>query len=414
MPVCRGVRRGDFVSKTILMGVCGGIAAYKSVDAVSRLRKLGFEVRVAMSSAAQQFVTPLTFAAVSGAPVLTEMFPSAANHQGEQLFPHLYPATRADAYVLAPATADMIARIVHGLGDDVVCAGALALSAGCKRYFCPAMNVNMWRQPVVQENVAALEKRGWVRIGPSSGELACGTVGEGRMSEPAEIVARVVGDLREGLDLSGRTVLVISGPTHEHLDPVRFVGNASSGRMGRALADEAADAGARVLFVTGPVPEANLPAGPSVELHRVVSADEMLKAASAVHAQADIVVYAAAVADYKPETAGAGKLPKTAEGLTLKLVPTPDVAATLNKKRRPGQVCIGFALQTEEGPAKARAKLEAKHLDGIVLNGPESMGGPTGRYTYIDAAGSETWGDLDKHECARRILKKAAVRLAGK
>lgn len=180
-------------SQTILMGICGGVAAYKAVDVASRLRRSGHDVHVSMSPAAQQFVTPLTFAAVSGNQVLTEQFPPQSSHSGDALFPHLYPSTHAGIFILAPATADMIAKIAHGLGDDVVSTGALSLTAGCRRFFCPSMNVEMWRQFVVQENVKILEARGWKRIGPTSGVLACGTVGEGRMSEPEEIVATVLG-----------------------------------------------------------------------------------------------------------------------------------------------------------------------------------------------------------------------------
>lgn len=396
---------------TVLLGICGGVAAYKAVEVASGLRKAGWSVHVAMSAAAQKFVGPVTFAAVTAHPVLTEQFPDPSTHAGDALFPHLYPATRADLFVLLPATADMMAKIAHGLGDDPVSAAALSLPASCRRVFCPAMNVEMWRQPVIQENVKTLEARGWERLGPASGELACGMTGEGRMTEPAAILEAISRGAIDRADLRGRTVLVISGPTHEHFDPVRFIGNPSSGKMGRALADEARAAGARVIFVTGPVADENLPR--DVELHRATSADDLLAAARAVYEKADVVIYAAAVADYKPATFSTKKLPKKTGPLTLELVATPDVSATLNERKRPGQVCIGFALQTDDGEAKALAKLKKKRLDGIVLNALDAMGGESGAYRFI-ATGDKAfadWGKLDKRSCARRILQAAASKL---
>lgn len=396
-----------------LVGVCGGIAAYKVVDIVSRLRKAGHEVHVVMSDAAREFVTPLTFAAVSGHPAITSLFPREPQASGEAAYPHLYPATRADLFVLAPATADMMARIVHGLGNDLVSTCVLSLPAVCRRVFCPAMNVEMWNQPVVQQNVGLLESRGWTRVGPDTGALACGMEGAGRMSEPAEIVARLLDIEAAGRRLAGRRVLVVSGPTREHLDPVRFIGNPSSGRMGRALAEEALAAGAEVDFVTGPVAGDQVPRGARLRVYHVVSADDMLKAARRVYAAADIVIYAAAVADYKPAVRHEHKLPKQEGERTLQLVATPDVAATLNARRKPGQVTIGFALQTDDGVAKAQEKLRRKHLDGIVLNALDALGGEAGTYTYIAAGGTPAvWGPLDKRVCAQRILAEAAARLA--
>jgi len=400
-------------NQTVMLGICGGIAAYKAVEVASRLRKSGHEVRVAMSAAAQKFVTPLTFCAVSGNPVLTEQFPDPSTHSGDALFPHLYPSTRADVFVLLPATADMIAKIAHGLGDDVVSTGALSLPAACARFFCPSMNVEMWHNPVVQENVKTLESRGWRRIGPAAGELACGMTGEGRMSEPDEILEAILSG-RTTPALGGKKVLIISGPTHEHVDPVRFIGNPSSGKMGRALAEEAASAGASVTFVTGPVAENNLPAVAGVEIHHVVSADDMLRTAQKFYPGADIVIYAAAVADYKPAEFHAEKLPKKEGPLTLELVATPDVSATLNRRKRSGQVSIGFALQTNDGEEKAREKLGKKNLDGIVLNSLDALGGENGTYSFLSAksrGGFARWGKISKRECARKILAEAAGRV---
>jgi phosphopantothenoylcysteine decarboxylase/phosphopantothenate--cysteine ligase len=398
---------------TVLVGVCGGIAAYKVVDVVSRLRKAGLEVRVAMSHAAQQFVTPLTFSAISGHAVLAALFPADSGTSREEAYPHLYPATRADVFLVAPATADMIAKLVQGLGDDTVSTSALSLPSHCLRVFCPAMNVEMWNQPVVQNNVAQLEQAGWLRVGPEAGELACGMEGQGRMSEPAAIEEFVLAALSKRTAFAGRRLLIISGPTREHLDPVRFIGNPSTGKMGKALAEEALAQGAEVDFVTGPVAENHLPRGPRLHTHPVVSADDMMKKAQSLYDGAHAVVYAAAVADYRPVEFHDKKLPKRDGELTLRLEATPDVAATLNAAKRPGQVTIGFALQTHDGVQKARAKLQKKHLDGIVLNSLDALGGETGTYTYLRAdnghAGDEAaWGLLTKRECARRILGEVA------
>lgn len=402
-------------SRIALLGVCGGVAAYKAVDVASRLRKAGWEVHVALSEAAGAFVTPLTFAAVTGHRVLDRLFVNANEASGDALYPHLYPSTRAALFLLLPATADMIARIAHGHGSDIVSTCALSLPATCRRVFCPAMNVEMWRQPVVGENVRKLEALGWTRIGPVAGPLACGMAGEGRMSEPADIVAGLDAPTIARANLAGRRVLIVSGPTREHLDPVRFIGNPSSGRMGQALAEEAMAAGATVDFVTGPVAPANLPRG--AEITPVTSAEDMLAAAAAGYARADIAIYAAAVADYRPVVRHERKLPKKGGRITVDLEATPDVAATLNAGKRKGQVAIGFALQTHDGAKNARAKLERKHLDGIVLNGLDALGGDSGTYTWIGARAGrapevEPWGKLDKSACARRILAEAAARLS--
>lgn len=392
------------------------MAAYKAVDVVSRLRKSGAEVHVVMSDAAREFVTPLTFGAVSGQPVLTTMFPRDSQAEGDARYPHLYPATRADLFVVLPATADILAKLAHGEGSDLISTCALSLPATCRRVICPSMNVEMWHQAVVQENVRTLENRGWLRIGPDAGLLACGMEGAGRMSEPAEIADVLAGLRAQARRLEGRRVLIISGPTREHMDPVRFIGNPSTGKMGRALAEEALAAGAEVDFVSGPVAEDQIPRGARLHLHRAVSAADLLSAAQAVYAAADVVIYAAAVADYRPAVYHEQKLPKQAGELVVRLEATPDVAATLNATKRAGQVTIGFALQTHDGLAKAEDKLRRKHLDGIVLNGLEALGGEAGSYTYIgmDDAGNvttTTWGPLNKRVCAQRILDAAAARL---
>lgn len=394
--------------KNILVAVCGGIAAYKALDVVSSLRKAGHQVQVAMTPAAQEFVAPLTFAAVSGQPVIGDLFPEDANTL-EETYPHLYPATQCDIFILMPATANTIGNIARGLGSDVVSTSALSLTASCRRYFCPAMNVEMWDQPVVQDNVRAMEGLGWERIGPESGHLACGMVGAGRLSAPQDIVDLVLADDR----LAGKRVLVLSGPTREHIDPVRYIGNPSSGKMGKAVAEAALREGAEVAMISGPVDTRNLPAG--VDLTRVVSAEEMLAAARNEFAQADIVLYVAAVADYKPVVSYDTKAPKTLGNLNLELQATPDIAATLCAGKRDQQVCIGFALQTEDGESHAQRKLKAKSLDGIVLNYVDTLGANDGRFTFIaqDTEASD-WGRLDKRACADNIIDQAIALRAAK
>ncbi|HMO05555.1 MAG TPA: bifunctional phosphopantothenoylcysteine decarboxylase/phosphopantothenate--cysteine ligase CoaBC [Kiritimatiellia bacterium] len=405
-------------SPLVLLGVCGGISAYKSVDLASRLKKAGLQVHVVMTEAATRFVAPLSFEAVSGHRVNTSVFPAAPAEHPEHSYPHLYPATRANVCIIAPATADAIARLAHGFGSDAVTTSALSLPASCRRYFAPAMNVEMWHQPVVQQNVAKLEALGWQRIGPDSGELACGMVGEGRMAEPATIadVITVSDPLSPGGGtpgpLSGATVLILSGPTCEHLDPIRFISNASSGKMGKALAEQAAQRGARVVFVTGPVPEANLPRHPSVVIERVVSAEDLLAAGRRHFTASDVVVYAAAVADYRPAQFTTEKMPKRTGRIELVLEATPDVAATLNRDKKPGQVAVGFALQTHDGEQRALEKMRAKQFDGIVLNAPDALGGNDGAYTFFDArdAAPQAWGKLVKSQCAARIFDFVASR----
>lgn len=404
-------------AKTILVGVTGGIAAYKVLEVVSSLRKAGHVVRVAMTPSAQKFVAPLSFAGVSGQAVLTASFPEVGSGTMEDWYPHLYPATEADLFLLAPATANGIGQVANGLGRDVVSTSALSLRADCARVFCPAMNVEMWEQATVRTNVARLEDLGWHRVGPTAGHLACGMAGQGRLAEPSEILAAVesqLGTALTGKDLAGKRVLVLSGPTREHFDPVRYIGNPSSGKMGREIALAALARGASVEFVSGPVSAANLPgarngASNRLSIEKVVSAEEMLGAARERFASADIVVYVAAVADYRPVERSETKGAKKSGRLTMELEATPDIAATLCAEKQPGQICIGFALQTDNGEARAREKLARKSLDGIVLNYVDTLGADDGAFTFIPAHGSlAEWGRLDKETCAGRILDEAA------
>ena len=396
-------------NQQILVGVCGGVAAYKALDVISALRKQGHTVCVAMTPSATHFVSPLTFAAVSGQPVLTDLIPSGESGSLEDQYPHLYPATRCDLFVLLPATANSIARLAHGLGDDVVSCSALSLPAKCRRIFCPSMNVEMWEQGVVQENVSRLETAGWERIGPAAGHLACGMTGVGRLASAEEIL-NALDKQRDAdpLNLHNKKVLILSGPTREHLDPVRYIGNPSSGKMGQAIADTAAAAGADVQFVTGPVPGNHLP-NSTVQVQKVISAEDMLAAGRQHAGSADIIIYVAAVADYRPIQSESTKRPKSAGNISLELTATPDIAATLCADKHPDQVAIGFALQTENGERYAIDKLKRKNLDGIVLNYTDSLGADDGNFTFIrrnrnGETDATNWGRLDKTVCARRIL----------
>lgn len=395
-------------TKTILVGVGGGISAYKTAEVVSRLARAGHDVQVAMTAAARRFVAPDTFSALTRKRVHTELFPPPDATDGEALFPHIFPACRADAFLVAPATADLIAKLAAGFGDDPVCCSALALRSGCARLFAPAMNEYMWAQPVVQENVRRLESLGWRRVGPVEGALACGTCGPGRMAEAPDLAAAVEAALGEGGRLAGRRLLILSGPTREPLDPVRFLGNGGTGRMGRALAEAAAALGADVDFVTGPVEPERLPSGPRVRLHRVTTAAQMLEAARGLAAGADGFLFAASVADYRPVQPLENKAPKTSKPWKLELEATPDIAAELCRARKPGQRAVGFALESGDGRARAEAKLEAKGLDAIVLNGPEAMGAGEADYACLvrkpGGVEVQAWGRLAKGECARRIL----------
>jgi phosphopantothenoylcysteine decarboxylase/phosphopantothenate--cysteine ligase len=391
--------------KTIVVGVCGGIAAYKAVEVVSRLKQQGHDVHVVMSEAATQFVGPLTFAGVSGNKVLTQPFPDASHESGEALYPHLYPATQADLFLLLPATANMINRIAQGEGTEPVSLCALSLPATCRKVFCPAMNVEMWDQPVTQAGVAALTSRGWIQVGPESGMLACGMEGAGRMAEPATILAEVQRLLALANQLAGKRVLILSGPTREHLDPVRYLSNGSSGRMGQALAEAAADRGAEVVFVTGPVQPGQLPRRASIEIVPIISAADMLAAAQKQVADAHLTIFAAAVADYRPKVKHSEKVKKVSGDFALELEPTPDIAAALSAHKHGGQRMVGFALESGTGLDSAKDKRVRKHLDAIVLNHPEAMDAERGRYTWI-AAGQQPqeWGELDKRTCAEKIF----------
>ena len=395
--------------KRILLGVTGSIAAYKAVELLRELTRRGAEVTCAMTESATRFVAPLTFQTLSGRPVLSDLY--AQDYEGQ--IAHIAAAGGADLFLVAPATAHTLAKFANGLADDFLT--NLFLAATCPVLLAPAMDAGMWQHPATQANVGLLRQRGAQFVGPASGELASGLTGPGRLAEPAEIVGAVEAILRGARDLAGRALLITAGPTYEPLDPVRFVGNRSSGRMGFALAEAAAARGARVLLVTGPTHLAS-PAG--VECVRVESTQEMYEAVLARAQGTDAVIKAAAPADYRAAKVAPAKIKKGREVLTVELIPTPDILAEL-ARRKSGTVLVGFAAETEDLVANAREKLRKKNLDLVVANDvgakDAGFGVETNRVTLVGRDGEvETLPLLSKQEVAHRILDRVARLLAAR
>ena len=350
-----------FRDRTVVLGVGGGIAAYKACELARLFVRGGGTVRVAMTRNATRFVAPLTFQALTGHPVLVDLL----DPESDRGYGHLELARRAELLVVAPATADLLARLHAGMADDAVTTTALACT--CPRLLAPAMNTRMWEDRAVQENLAALRGRGFAVVGPASGELADGDVGPGRLAEPEEI-ARAAARLLGPRDLAGRRVLVTAGPTREPIDPVRFVSNPSSGKMGFAVARAAARRGAEVQLVTGPSQLAD-PAG--VRVVRVTTAEEMANAVLGAADGQDAFVAAAAVSDYRPRDPSPSKKKKGEGDETLVLTRTRDILATLGGRRAAtpgGPVLVGFAAETEDVVANAREKLRRKNCDLVVAN----------------------------------------------
>lgn len=387
-------------NKRIVLGVGGGIAAYKAADLVRRLMERGAEVRVVMTGAATRFVTPATFQALSHHPVATSLW----DESPETGMGHLELAHWADMVLVAPATADLIARLAHGLADDLLTTVALASDGPLA--LAPAMNHRMWLHAATQANVRTLTDRGARILGPATGALAERETGPGRMLEPAEIAAALAG----GGVLAGKRVLVTAGPTEEPIDPVRFVGNRSSGKMGYAVAAAAARAGAEVTLVSGPVA---LATPPGVRRIDVRTAAAMLKAVEGEAGKADILIATAAVADYAPREQATQKIKKTAGTLTLELVRNPDIlAAVTARSNRP--YCVGFAAETQNVVENARAKLEAKKLDLVCANrvGDEhAFGRDDNALIAIGATDETDLGHGSKRELAARLVDLIAHRL---
>ncbi|MEZ5770671.1 MAG: bifunctional phosphopantothenoylcysteine decarboxylase/phosphopantothenate--cysteine ligase CoaBC [Defluviimonas denitrificans] len=394
--------------KRIVLIIGGGIAAYKTLDLIRRLRERGASVRAVMTAAAQEFITPLSVGALTADHVFTDLF----DRQDEQDVGHIRLAREADLIVVAPATADLMAKLSAGLASDL--ASAVLLATDRPVLMAPAMNPRMWSHPATRRNRAQLAADGVAFVGPGRGEMAeAGEAGEGRMAEPLEIVAAAGAALGDG-PLKGRHVIVTSGPTHEPIDPVRYIANRSSGAQGTALAAALRDLGARVSFVTGP---ASVPPPQGVSVIPVETAAEMLAAVKAA-LPAEAAVFAAAVADWRVANASGSKMKKDGSGKApaLEFAENPDILATVSQMKagRPALV-VGFAAETDDVVAHATAKRKRKGCDWIVANDVRPatgiMGGAENAVTVIDATGAEDWPRLSKDEVARRLAARIAVAL---
>lgn len=351
--------------KKIILGVCGSIAAYKSAVLVRLLVKAGANVKVILTADAANFITPLTLATLSKNPVYTQYFDAETGVWSN----HVELGLWADLMLIAPASANTIAKMATGLCDNLLT--AVYLSAKCPVYFAPAMDLDMWKHESTTSNVSQLQSNGNKLISPGNGELASGLHGEGRMAEPEEIVNHLVNYLKEGLPLLGKTAIVTAGPTYEAIDPVRFIGNHSSGKMGFAIADELTSLGAYVTLIAGPTAEKTQD---TVKRIDVVSAADMLRACLAEFDKADIVVMSAAVADYTPSVVQENKIKKTESEFSLDLKKTQDILATLGTLKKSSQILVGFALETNNEHDNAIEKLKKKNLDFIVLNSLNDKG----------------------------------------
>ncbi len=387
--------------KTIVLGVTGSIAAYKACEIASQLTQAGAKVDVVMTKAATKFVSPLTFRSLTGRPVVTEMFDLTSEVSVE----HVALAQRADIVVIAPATANIIAKIAAGIADDMLCCTVLATKAPI--IIAPAMNANMYENPVTQENLNKLKARGFTIVGPASGWLACGETGVGRLADVDEIISTIKQVLGKKGDLSGRKIVVTAGGTQEPIDPVRHISNRSSGKMGYALAEAARDRGAQVILITGPTA---LPKPTGVEIINVRTAQEMYEAVSKTVIGADALIMAAAVADYRPIKVSESKIKKTAATLTLELERTPDILGTVSGDF----IRVGFAAESENLIENATKKLKDKKLDLIVANditAPDrGMGADTNQVVIIDREGKvDELPLLLKREVADKVLDKVVA-----
>lgn len=387
----------------IALGVTGGIAAYKAAEIVRLLQDRGIRVQVIMTRAAQEFIRPLTFAALSGEKVITSMFASSDEHEPniDSAIEHIAVAQSIDALVVAPATADAVAHFAQGIATDFLTTLYLATTAPV--VVAPAMNVNMWNHPATQANVEILRKRGVKVVEPGSGYLACGMTGPGRLADNEAVVTAVMEALGVAQDLAGETVLVTAGPTREKIDPVRYLTNRSSGRMGYALAEAALRRGARVLLVSGPT--ALTPPG-AAEVTPVESTEQMRDAVVTLLPQASIVIKIAAVSDYRPKTAAGQKI-KRKGAMSLELESTPDILKEISQKKS-SQIVVGFAAETENALENARQKLVSKNLDAIVVNdvSREGVGFDSDRNAVTIISRDEVIDvpETTKWEVAQRIL----------
>jgi phosphopantothenoylcysteine decarboxylase/phosphopantothenate--cysteine ligase len=386
----------------VTVGVSGGIAAYKAAELVRALQRQALEVHVVMTEGATKFVQPLTFAALTGHKVITSLWDELGTDAYNSSIEHIGEAQWADALVVAPATANILAKFAHGIADDFLT--TLYLATKAQVLVAPAMNTNMWDHPATQANLDLLRARGVRVIEPGTGALACGTVGAGRMAEPEEIAQAVIHALGRRRDLAGEVVLVTAGGTREALDPVRFLGNRSSGKMGYALADAAQSRGAQVILISGP---SALHPPAHCELVSVTTADQMRASVLERMSEATLIVKAAAVADYRPVVVSDQKLKRTGP-LTLELQPTEDILAEVARRRRPGQLIVGFAAETENRMENGRAKLLRKGADAIVVNdvSVEGIGFDSDQNaaTFLTSTTSIEMSAMPKRQLADRIL----------
>ena len=385
--------------KTVLLGVTGGIAAYKAAALASALVKQHCAVEVVMTEHATKFVTPLTFEQLTGRRTMVDTFDRNFSHQVE----HIALAQRTDLVLVAPATANVCAKLAHGLADDMLTTTILACK--CPKLIAPAMNTNMYENPVTQDNLDILRRYGWEVIAPASGRLACGAVGAGKMPEPEDLLQHVLRRLAMPQDMAGMKVLVTAGPTQEALDPVRYLTNHSTGKMGYAIARMAMFRGAQVTLVSGPT---SIAPPPFVDVVPVVSAQDMFEAVSQRAEESDIIVKAAAVADYTPVGYSDDKVKKKDGDLSIPLKRTTDILQYLGQHRRPGQVICGFSMETRDMLENSRAKLEKKNVDMICANNLKVAGAgfgvDTNIITLITKQGVEELPLLSKEEAASRIL----------
>ena len=390
--------------KTVLLGVTGGIAAYKAAALASALVKQHCQVEVVMTEHATKFIAPLTFEQLTGRRTMVDTFDRNFSHQVE----HIALAQRTDLVLIAPATANVCAKLAHGLADDMLTTTVLACK--CPKLIAPAMNTNMYENPVTQDNLDILRRYGWEVIAPASGRLACGAVGAGKMPEPEDLLQHVLRHLARPHDLEGKRVLVTAGPTQEALDPVRYLTNHSTGKMGYAIARMAMLRGAQVTLVSGPTAIAP---PPFVEVVPVVSAQDMFEAVSARSQDADMIFKAAAVADYTPIGYSDDKVKKKDGDLSIPLQRTTDILQYLGQHRRPGQVICGFSMETRDMLENSRAKLEKKNVDMICANNLKvagaGFGTDTNVITLITRQGVEELPLLSKEEVASRILDAALL-----
>src|SRR6476620_3729829 len=392
----------------IALGVCGGIAAYKAAEIVRLLQDRGIRVQVVMTNSAQEFVRPLTFAALSGEKVITGMFSEAAGSEPniDSAIEHIAVAQSIDALVVVPATADVVAKFAQGIANDFLTTLYLATTAPV--VVAPAMNVNMWNHPATQANIELLRRRGVRIVEPGDGYLACGMTGPGRLAENDLIVTAALEALGASLELAGETVLITAGPTREKIDPVRYLTNRSSGRMGYALAEAALRRGARVLLVSGPV---ILKPPSAAEVTQVESANQMREAVLRLLPEATIVIKAAAVADYTVSDPAQQKIKRTGP-MTLDLSPTSDILAEIAKRKR-SQIVIGFAAETQNLLENARKKLAAKSLDAIVVNdvSREGIGFDSNRnaVTILTQEDVVEVPETTKWEVAQRVLDQVVA-----